>query len=257
MTFTTVATTNLLQRPFTQVSRLHAALRRSTGMPSFLPKRDLFNDFVNSNKITNDLLQVNNRTPTADSVVRKWDKSDTQSFNLLDLHQNFLIFDGSISCPVPGSELGASVNAHLDTDLDVSVTLTVGYIISGTIFPPSITRAAFTTALEGNTQAVFNVRAEAIGTFDTGLLPLYNVGLPGLDIPGIISVGPSFVINGQAQVSLGVATQAKITAAYKLSNLQFVFPQDQGGSSAAADNAAPTQREYSYSFILNIDSRPT
>jgi hypothetical protein len=66
--------------------------------------------------------------------------------------------------------LGFSANAHLDTDVDVSVTLTVGYIISGKIFPPKITRAAFTTALEGGAQAVFNVRAEAIGTFDTGLL---------------------------------------------------------------------------------------
>ena len=228
-------------------------------MPSFLPKRDLFADFVNSNKISTDLPRVNsaavNRTATGDSVVKKWDNSDTHSFNLLDVHQNFMIFDGSIGCPVSDSGLGASVNAHLDADVDVSVTLTVGYIISGKIFPPSITRAAFTTALEGDTQAVFNVRAEAIGTFDTGLLTLYNVGLPGLDIPGIISVGPSFAIKGQAQVSLAVATQAKITAAHKLVNLQFVFPQDQGGSSAAADNAAPAQRECC-SFILNISSSP-
>jgi len=221
-------------------------------MPSFLRKRDLFDDFVNSNKITAGVPRSNiasvNRT--SDSVVRKWDKGDTHTFNLLDVHQNFLIFDSSISCPAAGS----SMNAHLDADVDVSVTLTVGYIISGKIFPPKITRAAFTTALEGDAQAVFNVRAEAIGTFDTGLLTLYEFGLPGLNIPGIISVGPSFAIKGQAQVSLDAATQAKITAAYKLPNLQFVFPQDQGSSSAAADNAAPAQRECSYSFIPNTGS---
>lgn len=147
MTFTTVATTNPLQRPFTRVSHLHAALRRSTGRPSFLRKRDLFDDFVSNNKITADVPRVNPApvnltTTTGDSVVKKWDKDGTHTFNLLDVHKNFPIFDGSINCPAPGSGLGFSANAHLDTDVDVSVTLTVGYIISGKIFPPSITRAA-------------------------------------------------------------------------------------------------------------------
>jgi len=228
---------------------MHAALRRSTGMPSFLRKRDLFDDFVSNNKITTDTPRVNiasvNGTATnSGSVVRKWDKGDTHTFNLLDVHKNFPIFDGSISCPAAGSGVGFSANAHLDADVDVSVNLTIGYILSGKIFPPGITRAAFTTALEGDAQAVFNVRADAIGSFDTGLLTLYEVGLPGLDIPGIITVGPSFAIKGQAQASLDVVTEAKITAAYKLPNLQFVFPKDQGSSSATADNAAPAQREY-------------
>jgi hypothetical protein len=212
-------------------------------MPSFISKRDLFDDFVSNNKIPTDAARAK-RSATSNLAAKDLDKSDTHTFNLLDVHQNFPIFDGSISCP-SGSGLGFSVNAHLDTDVDVSVTLTVGYIISGKIFPPSITRAAFTTAVEGNAQAVFNVRAEAIGTFDTGLLTLYEVGLPGLDIPGIITVGPSFAIKGQALASLGVVTQAKITAAYKLPNLQFVFPKDQGASNATADSAAPAQRECS------------
>jgi len=238
VTFTTVATTNPFQRPFTQVSRLHTALRRSTGRPSFLRKRDLFDDFVSNNKITADVPRV-----------KKWDKDDTQTFNLLDVHKNFTIFDGSINCPAFGSEPGFSANGHLDTDVDVSVTLTVGYVISGKIFPPSITRAVFTTALEGGAQAVFNVNVEAIGSFDTGLLRLYEFGLPALNIPGIITVGPAFVIQAQAKATLGVITQAKITAAYKLSKLQFVFPKDQGDSSATADNASPSSREYSCSFV--------
>lgn len=250
MNFTTVATTNPLQRPFTQVSNLHSALRRSTGRPSSLRNRDLFDDFVGNNRITADVPRVNiatvNRTTTASDLVKKWDNDGTHTFNLLDVHKNFTIFDGSIDC----SALGFSANAHLDTDVDVSVTLTIGYIISGKIFPPAITRAAFTTALEGAAQAVFNVNTEAIGTFDTGLLTLYELGLPGLTIPGIISVGPSFAIQAQAQASLGVITQAKITAAYNLTNLQVVFPKDQGDSSAAADNATPSKRECSCSLIL-------
>jgi hypothetical protein len=250
VTFTTIATTNPLQRPFTEVSRLHTALRRSTGRPSFLRKRDLFDDFVSNNKITADMnIASVNLTTARDSVVKKWNKDDTHTFGPLDVHKNFPIFDGSIDCLVPGSGLGFSANAHLDTDVGVSVTLTIGYIVSGKIFPPRITRAAFTTALEGDAHAVFNVRAEAIGTFDTGLLKLYEIGLPELNIPGIITVGPSFVIQAQAKATLGVITQARITADYKLSKLQFVFPKDQGDSSATADNAAPLQRERSCSFI--------
>ena len=221
-------------------------------MPSFVRKRDLFDEFVKNNKITADIPRVNiasvNHTTTSGVVVKKWEKDGEHTYNLLDVHKNFPIFDGSINCPAPGPGIA---NAHLDTDVDISVTLTIGYIISGKIFPPGITRAAFTTALEGGAQAVFNVRAEAIGTFDTGLLTLYELGLPGLNIPGIITVGPTFAIHAQAQASLGVVAQAKITAAYKLPNLRFVFPKDQGDSSATADNAAPPQREISCSFMLS------
>jgi hypothetical protein len=249
VTFTTVATTNPLQRPLTEISRLHAALTHSTGKRSFFRKRDLFDEFVSNNKITTDGPHVNIASVSRASdlaVEKKWVKSDAHTFNLLDVHKNFPIFDSSIDCPASNSSggLGLSAKAHIDADVDVSVTLTVGYIISGKIFPPSITRAAFTTALEGGAQAVFNVRADAIGTFDTGLLTLFEVSLPGLNIPGIITVSPTFAINGQAQASLDVTTQAKITAAYKLPKLQFVFPKDQGDSNADANDAAPAQREF-------------
>ena len=70
-----------------------------------------------------------------------------------------------------------------------------------------------------------------------GLLPesrpqLFEVGLPGLDFPGILSVGPTFSINANAVAELGITADLTVAASISLPELQFAFPASEGQSSA-------------------------
>ncbi|KAG8808255.1 hypothetical protein FRC17_004032, partial [Serendipita sp. 399] len=125
----------------------------------------------------------------------------------------------------------------IDADVDVKATVTVGFILAGSILPPTISKAAFTSALDGHAAATFKISAQAQGSFNTGLMPLYSSGLAGLSVPGIIDIGPSFSINGQGVGKLGVSTEATVHADYQFPHLSMVFPQDQGESSGEATQA--------------------
>jgi len=93
-------------------------------------------------------------------------------------------------------------------------------------------KQAFTGGLTGDVSATFNVAASAKGTFQTPDLPLFEVGIPGLNFPGIVSVGPSFSINANALAELGVTADISVTASLALPEVQFTFPPSEGESSA-------------------------
>lgn len=96
----------------------------------------------------------------------------------------------------------------------------------------SLSTQAFTGGLSGDVSATFNVNANAKGTFQTPDVTLFEVGLPGLSFPGIISVGPSFSINANANAELDVVADISVGASIALPEVQFTFPPTEGKSSA-------------------------
>lgn len=60
---------------------------------------------------------------------------------------------------------------------------------------------------------------------------MFSVGLPGLDIPGIFSLGPTFSINAEVSASAGAKFESKITLQDTLSGLDFNFPPGAAKSS--------------------------
>jgi hypothetical protein len=98
--------------------------------------------------------------------------------------------------------------------------------------------------------ATFNVDANAKGTFDTPDLKIFEVGLPGLDFPGILSVGPSFSVNARASADLGIVADISIGASISLPELQFTFPPSEGKSSAKVN--PKDVREYQYIYYIYL-----
>lgn len=263
VSLTALATTNPLQRPLATTQRLRRALgydesdshhRRRGGHRQLvnreIRRRDLFTDFVNGNTIpagiTADAIAA--KTMTTDGKLGKlgksangttsklgnWSKDWNKQFDVLDISQGFNVANVKLSCPQNGDIPAFDAKVLIDAQVDVKATVTVGFIAAGSIIPPKISKAAFTAALDGGAQASFKISADAKGTFNTGLLPLYSSGLAGLSIPGILDVGPSFSINGQGIGSIGVRTDAVVKANYNFPGLSMVFPQDQGSSSGSA-----------------------
>ncbi|PVF92576.1 hypothetical protein CPB86DRAFT_841263 [Serendipita vermifera] len=266
ISLTALATTNPLQRPLVSAQRLKRALgygedgelnARSANSPGELVRReilrrDLFAEFVGGNVIpagvTDELFAAKNEKKAKTAKVgslsanstdepvynAKWQHDWDHTFELLDIHQAFPVVDAKVSCPQNGDVPAFDAAIKVDADVNVKASVTVGFIIAGTIIPPKITKAAFTSALDGGVQAAFNVQANAQGSFSTGLLPLYTSGLAGMSIPGILDIGPTFSINGQGNGKLGVAANAVVKANYNFPGLSMVYPPEEGNSNAQA-----------------------
>jgi hypothetical protein len=71
-----------------------------------------------------------------------------------------------------------------------------------------------------------------VGDFQTPNIKLFEVGLPGLNFPGILSVGPSFSINANVIANLDIVADLSVTASIALPEMQFTFPASEGRSSA-------------------------
>ncbi len=115
----------------------------------------------------------------------------------------------------------------------------------------SLFTQAFTGGLSGDVSATFNVNANAKGTFQTPDVKLFEVGLPGLSFPGIISVGPSFSINANANAELGVVADISVGASIALPEVQFTFPRTEGDSSAKVNpkDARASRSAYFVHFL--------
>ena len=120
----------------------------------------------------------------------------------LTAYKEFSILNKGVSCPITdGVTFNASVTAggrvEVNGDLDYT------FAISGTIVPPKFTEFAIGAQMgvlldgEATIGVVATVRASASSvsfglctnrsfqvTFDSGKVQIFNMGLPGLDIPG-------------------------------------------------------------------------
>jgi hypothetical protein len=72
------------------------------------------------------------------------------------------------------------------------------------------------------------------GSFDTQRVALFKAGLPGLSIPGFITLGPEFSLSSELQLDLNVATQMSVTAAFEYPNVDMVFPPTHAKKPATA-----------------------
>ncbi|KDR73200.1 hypothetical protein GALMADRAFT_212663 [Galerina marginata CBS 339.88] len=127
----------------------------------------------------------------------------------LDVDKSFNLVDKSISCP----PVDASVK--IDVDAKAHAVASIGVAASG-----------LTAQIDGSV----NMHATASGSLDSGKIKLFEVGIPGLDFPGILTLGPSFQINGQATANLDLNADMTVGISYKIDNAQLTFPPKKGSS---------------------------
>ncbi|KAG8835103.1 hypothetical protein FRC17_005224 [Serendipita sp. 399] len=194
---------------------------------------------------------VDSTTGAVESFVHSLDDATSfnetisKNLNVLDVDQTFPVFTASANCPaqgpIPAIQTSIAVTAAVKAKLDAEV----GFIVIGSVVPPQIDDLAFTSLLHGNIAASFSVKAGVKGTFDTGLIPLVEAGLPGLSFPGfqsILNVGPKISLNAQGKASLGVTANVTISSSLDLPQVNLVFPPSQGQSIAqAAPGSTPVQ----------------
>lgn len=90
------------------------------------------------------------------------------------------------------------------------------------------------------------------GVIASDLITLFSVGLPGLNIPGVFSVGPTFSINTQVKADLGTNLAATIAIQETFDTLEFIFPPSSGKSSLVQQNTktGKYKRQYPCWFLI-------
>ncbi|KIM37638.1 hypothetical protein M413DRAFT_258841 [Hebeloma cylindrosporum] len=201
------------------------------GMNSRVYQRGLF-DFIG--KAIQALQNLNNI-----------DSKNSVKLPAVNVDKQFNLVDESISCP--------PVNARLKIDVDAKAhaLATIGVAVTGTMLPPKIDTFALLTNLNAELDGTINVQAGVTGTLDSGKVQIFQVGIPGLDFPGILTLGPSFQVNAQAKAALDLDVGLSVGINYKNDNAELVFPPNSKQASKGAFNVGDTPLKLSASPGVN------
>ncbi|KAJ2912665.1 hypothetical protein MD484_g7761, partial [Candolleomyces efflorescens] len=148
----------------------------------------------------------------------------------LNVDKTFNVLDQELSCPPIEARL------KLDVSAKANAVAAIGVAAEGTIVPPKIDDFAVTATLNADLNGAVNLTGGLTGSIDSGKINVFQVGIPGLDFPGILTIGPSFKVDVQANAALDVSADVNVGINYKIEKASFVFPPDsdkaqaQGGS---------------------------
>ncbi|KAJ7067343.1 hypothetical protein C8F01DRAFT_958388, partial [Mycena amicta] len=180
-----------------------------------------------------------------DAISNKTSVDVNKSFDIppIQFDKNVNLINSAISCL--GESL--SLNVNMDASADMQATLSV--VALGTVVPPKMTKFSVTAVMNGQVGGTIDMTADISGSLDSGRIPLINIGIPGLDFPGILTVGPSFTVDAEISGQVDITMDMTVGVNMDLSNATIAFPPDKsnapsGNSFSLGDtpltiNAAP------------------
>lgn len=162
VSLTALATTNPLQRPLASTQNLRRALGDDGSLNARSPRelvareirrRDLFADFVGGNQIppgvnaNAGVTNASSSSNTTDHLMSSgaWTDQWNKQYNIFNIQDSFPVMNVDLSCDQNGNIPAFHAGANIDANVNIQATVTVGFIVSGTIIPPAITKAAFTS----------------------------------------------------------------------------------------------------------------
>lgn len=181
-------------------------------------------------------------------------KSKTGSLTLPNQTFQKNLFNDSFSCPQSGSvpafngDISVDVKSTVNGDIDYAVTL-AGILSS--LKSPS-TAFSLVVGFDASLNGTLTLNADLIvsphhrdqmwkltmklsltlqGTLSTGDIPLFTIGLPGLDFGSALKIGPTFNIYAEADATIQTNLEMDVDLSYSLTGGQLVFPPSQGSSS--------------------------
>ncbi|KAJ6546623.1 hypothetical protein B0H10DRAFT_2131051 [Mycena sp. CBHHK59/15] len=152
----------------------------------------------------------------------------------LNLNKNINLLNQKINC----GPVTASVNMNLDAK--AKALATIGVAATGTLIPPKLTDFGVVAGLNANLDGTFTMHADASGSLDSGKIQLINLGIPGLNFPGILTVGPSFTVTGQVTGNVDLNLDMTVGVNFDVKNATLKFPSD-GKQAAGQFNLGDTR----------------
>jgi hypothetical protein len=163
----------------------------------------------------------------------------------INVNKDFTLLNANVDCSGSAGGASAGISANIKSDLlaQAHAVVSIGAVANGTILPPAIKDFALFANLNADIDSTLTINGTASGSLDSGVKTVFEVGIPGLDFPGIFTLGPSFKVNAQATATLDLDIDMAVNLAYKVTNGQLIFPPNAqlpgGGNFAPSD--APLQ----------------
>ncbi|KAJ7033519.1 hypothetical protein C8F04DRAFT_1353684 [Mycena alexandri] len=167
------------------------------------------------------------------------------ALDTISVKDNFPLFDSSLSCNVDLFGFDATVNANVDLDAQMNVGFAV--LMNGTVVPPAIDKFGLAAAVSGYANGTINISALLSGDIDSGNIPVFKAGLPGLSLPGLFTLGPEAEINVAAGAGFDVNADVAIPITWNFPLLDFVIPPTEGNATGDATQS-DTSADFSASF---------
>ncbi|KAI0037499.1 hypothetical protein FA95DRAFT_94316 [Auriscalpium vulgare] len=168
------------------------------------------------------------------SNLTKFNKTLSETLPPIDFDKPFNLFNTSIDCPANQFVPAAfSAKVSVDVEAKMHAVIQVGVVAAGTVIPPKITEIGVFGGLDGNMDSTLTVKANGIGKFDSGDIPIFEAGIPGLDFPGFLSIGPTFKVNGHVTADLELDLDASVDLNYNFDGVKLLFPPQEGSSSGS------------------------
>ncbi|KAJ7171269.1 hypothetical protein C8R46DRAFT_866932, partial [Mycena filopes] len=166
-----------------------------------------------------------------------FDDSVTKSLPPIDVDKQFPVFSQSITCPSPAVSAAISV----DVDAKAHAVISLGMTAVGTIIPPKLDQFGVFAGLDATMTGTMTLKGSATGKIDSGVVNVFQTGIPGLDFPGILTIGPSFSIGVQGTGELDVQADATVcTFLFCTIGAKLFFPhsstQTSGGNFSPGDS---------------------
>ncbi|KAF8896684.1 hypothetical protein BD779DRAFT_1433082, partial [Infundibulicybe gibba] len=158
----------------------------------------------------------------------KFCRHQVNSTPALDVDKTFNLLNKTVSCPPITASLKIDVGAK------AHALASIGIAASGTFIPPKISSFGIISSVTADLEGSIDLVADVSGTLDSGLITLFEVGIPGLDFPGILSIGPNFQINAEATAVLDLNVDLNVGVNFHISNAQMTFPPSSGQGSSGA-----------------------
>ncbi|KAK7049915.1 hypothetical protein VNI00_005345 [Paramarasmius palmivorus] len=207
---------------------------------SRLAKKGLFDfieDAFKSREI--DLSFDNNHPDSFSPEFNSFDKSVTKDLPPVSVDKTFPIFEQKISCPATEGLPAFDASIKADAATKANAVVSVGIAAAGTIIPPKFDEfgvfAGLDADLQGTLRLVGSASSDSLkGTADSGKITFFEAGVPGLDFPGILTLGPSFKVQGQAKATLDIDADVTVNLAYSVDDAKLFFPKSQNQKSGGA-----------------------
>ncbi|KAJ6553046.1 hypothetical protein B0H19DRAFT_1263467 [Mycena capillaripes] len=138
----------------------------------------------------------------------------------LVFNKNINLVNSNINC----GKVSASLQVDMDANANAQVSFTVA--ATGTIVPPKMTKFGVVAGLTANVAGTMTMTADVTGHVDSGKIQLVNLGIPGLDFPGLLTIGPSFTVSAQVVGDVDVVMDMTVGINMDVNNAQLAFPPD-------------------------------
>ncbi|KAG6907149.1 hypothetical protein DXG01_010326 [Tephrocybe rancida] len=92
------------------------------------------------------------------------------------------------------------------------------------IVPPKLTEFGMFAGLDATLDARLEMKGNVAAKADSGRITFFEVGIPGLDFPGALTLGPSFKILGQTTATLDVDVDMVVDLSYSVNDAKLFFP---------------------------------